>query len=88
MRYAVITVTDGNFLIRTEWDELAKAKKAYHNLATALLDQNAGFTKGYIAIMDSNLDVIPGYKEYIKHEPQPVVTPIEPVEEPVDDTEE
>ena len=88
MKYVVVTVTDGNFIIRSEWDELANAKKAYHSLATALLDPNAGFSKGYIAIMDSNLDVIPGYKEYIEHEPQPVVTPIEPVEEPVDDTEE
>ena len=79
MRYAVITVTDGNFLIRTEWDELAKAKKAYHSLATALLDPNAGFSKGYIGIIDSNLDIIPKYKEYIEHEP--VEAPVEPVEE-------
>ena len=73
MRYAVITVTDGHFLIRTEWGDLTGAKKAYHSLATALLDTNAGFSQGYIAIMDSNLDVIPGYKEYIEHEAQPVV---------------
>lgn len=79
MRYAVVTVTDGNFLIRTEWDDLPSAKKAYHSLATALLDPNAGFSKGYIAIIDSNLDVIPGYKEYIEHEP--VEAPVEPVEE-------
>lgn len=79
MKYAVITVTDGNFLIRTEWDDLPKAKKAYHSLATALLDTNAGFSKGYIAIMDSNLDIIPGYKEYIEHEP--VEASVEPVEE-------
>lgn len=76
MRYAVITVTDGNFLIRTEWGDLPSAKKNYHGLATALLDPNAGFSKGYIAIMDSNLDVIPGYKEYIEHEPVVVQTPV------------
>ena len=81
MRYAVITVTDWNFLIRTERDELAKAKKAYHSLATALLDPNAGFTEGYIAIMDSNLDVIPGYKEYIEHEQVVVQTPVANEEE-------
>ena len=73
MRYAVITVTDGNFLIRTEWGDLTAAKKDYHSLAGALLDENAGFSQGYIAIMDSNLDIVPGYKEFITHEIAPVV---------------
>ena len=87
MRYAVITVTDGNFIIRTEWGELAKAKKAYHALATALYDPNAGFTEGYIAIIDSQLDVVQDFKERIAHTVQPVETPVEPVEEP-EETEE
>lgn len=82
MKYAVVTVTDGNFLIRSEWGDLEGAIKSFYGLTTALLDPNAGFTEGYIAIMDSNLDIIPKYKEHIIHEP--VEAPVEPVE----DTEE
>ena len=81
MRYAIITVTDGNFIIRTEWGDLTSAKKDYHNLAKVLLDPNSGFSKGYIAIMDSNLDILPGYKEYIEHEPVVVQTPVSTEEE-------
>ena len=81
MKYVVITVTDGNFLIRSEWGELDGAIKAYHNLASALWN-DTGFTEGYIAIMDSNLDVVGKYKEFITHQPQPEVEPTpEPVEE-------
>lgn len=77
MRYAVITVTDGNFLIRSEWGDIEGAKKAYFSLASALWADNAGFSKGYIAILDENLDTVEGYKEYITH---PVVA-VAPVEE-------
>lgn len=68
MKYAIITITDGNFLIRSEWGELDGAIKAYHNLASALWNDK-GFTEGYIAIMDSNLDVVGKYKEFITHQP-------------------
>ena len=79
-KYVVLTVTDGNFLIRSEWNDKSKAIKAFHSLASALWADNAGFSKGYIAIIDENLDVVEGYKEYITHEVQPVVES-EPVEE-------
>ena len=74
MKYAVITVTDGHFIIRSEWGDKEGAKKAYFSLASALLN-DTGFSEGYIAIIDSNLDVVEGYKEHITHA---VVT--EPVE--------
>ena len=73
MKYAVITITDGNFLIRSEWGDKEGAKKAYFSLASALLN-DTGFSEGYIAIIDSNLDVVEGYKEHITHvvnEPEP-----------------
>ena len=66
IRYAVLTVTDGNFLIRSEWGDKDVAKKAYFSLASALLN-DTGFSEGYIAIIDSNLDVVEGYKEHITH---------------------
>ena len=81
MKYIVITVTDGNFLIRSEWGNLEGAIKEYHGLAKVLW-ADTGFAEGYIAIMDSNLDTVGGYKEFITHEPQPEPTPeVEPTEE-------
>ena len=76
-KYVVLTVTDGNFLIRSEWNDKSKAIKAFHSLASALWADDAGFSKGYIAIIDENLDVVEGYKEYITH----AVVAVEPVEE-------
>lgn len=82
MKYALITITDGTFLIRSEWSEVTGAIKAFHNLASALWN-DTGFTEGYIAILDSNLDTYEGYKEFITHQPQP-----EPTPEVIEDTEE
>ena len=76
MKYAVITVTDGNFLIRSEWSDKVGAIKDFHTLAGALWN-DTGFSKGYIAIMDSNLDTLPNYKEYITHELQPIEEDVE-----------
>lgn len=85
MKYAVITVTDGNFLIRSEWGNTEGAIKEFHSLASALWN-DTGFTEGYVAIIDSNLDVFQGYKEHITHEPVPVVEPVDDTVE--EDTEE
>ena len=77
MRFCLVTVTDGNFLIRSEWDVLDNAIKAYHKLASALWG-DTGFTEGYIAIIDSNLDIVGRYKEFITHQPvQPTPEPEE-----------
>ena len=66
-KYAVCTVTNGNFLIRSEWSDTTAAIKAFHNLAAALWN-DASLSEGYIAILDSQLDVFNGYKERIAHE--------------------
>ena len=80
MKYVVITITDGNFLIRSEWSDLDGAIKAYHNLASALWN-DTGFTEGYIAILDSNLDTVGKYKEFITHQPVQPIPELEPEEE-------
>ncbi len=77
MKYAIVTVTDGNFLIRSEWSDVVGAIKAFHSLASALWN-DTGFTEGYIAIIDSNLDTYEGYKEYITHS---AVAPVEEITE-------
>ena len=66
-KYAVCTVTDGNFLIRSEWSDPTAAIKAFHNLAAALWN-DTNFSEGYIAILDSQLDVFEGRKERVSHE--------------------
>ena len=80
MKLSIVTVTDGNFLIRSEWSDPTAAIKAFHNLAAAL-QNDASLSEGYIAILDSQLDVFEGYKERIEHEAQPVQVPEEAVEE-------
>ena len=79
-KYAVCTVTNGNFLIRSEWSDPTAAIKAFHNLAAALWN-DASLSEGYISILDSQLDTYQGYKERIAHEVQPVQVPEEAVEE-------
>lgn len=83
MRYAIVTVIDNNFLIRSEWGDATAAIKAFHSLAAALWN-DTGFAQGYIAILDSQLDVYQGYKELIQHEV--VQTP--PAEPPAESAEE
>ena len=80
MKLSIITVTDGNFLVRSEWSDPTAAIKAFHTLAAALWN-DTNFSEGYIAILDSQLDVFEGYKERISHEAQPVQVPEEAVEE-------
>ena len=77
MKLSLITVTDGNFLVRSEWSDPTAAIKAFHTLAAALWN-DTNFSEGYIAILDSQLDVFSGYKERIEHE---VVVTEETVEE-------
>ena len=67
MKLSIVTVTDGNFLIRSEWSDPTAAIKAFHNLAAALWN-DASLSEGYIAILDSQLDVFEGRKERISHE--------------------
>lgn len=81
-KFIVLTVTDGNFLIRSEWNDKSKAIKAFHSLASTLWADNAGFSKGYIAILDENLDTVEGYKEYITHA---VVAVADVTEEPTEE---
>ena len=66
-KYSIVTVTDGNFLIRSEWSDPTAAIKAFHTLAAALWN-DTNLSEGYIAILDSQLDVFSGYKERIEHE--------------------
>ena len=77
-KYSIVTCTDGNFSVRSEWGNATGAIKAFHKLAESLWN-DASFSEGYIAILDSQLDVFEGRKERISHEV--VSVPEENVEE-------
>ena len=66
MKYAVIKCTGGNFNIHSEGylDNPNGAKVTYHDLCKALWNDPDTQT-ACVMIVDENLDVLPGYKEFI-----------------------
>ena len=75
MRYAVIQITEGaSFLIKSEYNDLEKAKTGYHQTC-ASVHNDKGFFRVTVALVDENLDVVEGrYKELIVHEETPETT--------------
>lgn len=84
-KFAVVTCTDGAFLIRTEWGDKASAFKAFHSLCAALWN-DTGFSTAMVKVLDENLDCVEGKMEFIQHEivqqTPPAETPAEPAENP------
>lgn len=82
MKYAIIKVSNGNYFIAAEGiTSITSAKTQFHSICQTLWNAPDVITAS-VAIVDENLDVVEGYKEFIYHEP--VVTPTEstePVEE-------
>lgn len=75
MKYAIIKCINGNYFIHAEGiTELASAKTNYHGLCQTLWNASDVLT-AHVAIIDEQLDVVEGYKEYIHHEPQPQPEP-------------
>ena len=68
MKYAVVTVVDGNFLIRSEWSNKDSAIQAFHSLCAALYG-DSGFSKAMVKVLDENLDTVDREIEYIEHKP-------------------
>lgn len=67
MAYAVIKVINGNFSVHAEgFEELSSAKTNYHGLCQSLWNASDVKTAS-VAIMDENLDIPIGYKEYVSH---------------------
>lgn len=65
-KYAVVTVTDGAFLIRSEWSDKEKAFAAFHSLcATLYNDPSMAGKAGMVKVLDANLDCVDGKMEFI-----------------------
>ena len=88
MVYAVISVTDGNNVVRAEHiANIEDARKAWHHWCELLISDKS-FTKGMVKLMDENLDLVEKKMEYITHEPVPVAPVVEeePEEESVEES--
>ena len=65
MKYNVVQNVSSNMVIKSTWtDDKVKAKQAYHD-TLRLLYSDAATTSGVVAILDDNLDVVDGCKEFI-----------------------
>ena len=72
MKYAVINVINGSYSVHAEgFTDPASAKVSYHGLCQSLWNAPDVLT-ACAAIVDENLDILPGYKEFIsKAQPAP-----------------
>ena len=69
MKYAILKVINGNYFVHAEdINDLANAKTQYHGLCQTLWNA-ADVLSAYVEIVNEQLDVVEGYKEYIHHEP-------------------
>ena len=83
MVYSIVKVINGHYFIHAEGiTDLANAKTAFHGLCQTLWNAPDVIT-AEVAIVDEQLDVVEGYKEFIHHEP--TVVPEEPTEEPTEE---
>lgn len=69
MKYSIIKVINGNFSVHAETSSLDNAKTNFHGLCQTLWNAPDVLT-AYVAIVDEQLDVVEGYKEYVHHEAQ------------------
>ena len=69
MKYAILKVINGNYFVHAEGiTDLANAKTQYHGLCQTLWNA-AEVLSAYFEIVNEQLDVVDGYKEFIHHEP-------------------
>ena len=82
MKYAIIKCINGNYSVHAEGiTDLSGAKTQFHGLCQTLWNAPDVLT-AHAAIVDEQLDVVEGYKEFIHH------TPIAPPEPEPEQTEE
>lgn len=86
MEYAILTVTDGNNVVRAEHiANIEDARKTWHHWCELLISDNS-FSKGMVKLVDENLDLVEGKMEYIEHEPVSVAPVEETEEEPTEES--
>lgn len=69
MTYGIIKCINGTYNIHAEgMTDLSAAKVSFHGLCQTLWNA-PDVLKAEVAIVDEQLDVVEGYKEFISHEP-------------------
>lgn len=72
MKYAIIKTINGNFFVHAEGiTDLSAAKVQFHGLCQTLWNATDVLT-AEVAIVNEQLNIVDGYKEFIHHDPQPV----------------
>ena len=67
MKYAVIKVINGSYTIHAEGiTSVNAAKVSFHGLCQTLWNAPDVLTAS-VAIVDENLDIVQGYKEFVSH---------------------
>ena len=67
-KYDVVQKVNGNLVVRSTWvDDKTGAKQDFHNVCKNLY-ADKDTTNGVVAILDDNLDVVDGHKEFIVKE--------------------
>lgn len=75
MKYAIIKVINGNYFIHAEGiTDLSAAKVQFHGLCQTLWNAPDVLT-AEVAIVNEQLNIVDGYKEFIRHDPQPEPEP-------------
>ena len=68
MKYAIIECVNGNYVVREEGiTDINAAKTKYHGRCQVLWNASDVIT-AHVAIVDEQLDVVEGYKEFIHHD--------------------
>lgn len=68
MTYAIIECVNGNYYIRAEGiDSISSAKTQFHGRCMTLWNA-PDVNIAWVMIVDEQLDVVEGYKEFISHE--------------------
>ena len=80
MKLALIQCVNGNYSVVSEGHQTEQAALVAFHDRCKILWNAADVITGEVAIVDEQLDVYHGYKEFIRHEPAPVET-AEPGEE-------
>jgi len=75
MKLAIIKCINGNYFIHAEGiTDPSSAKIQFHGLCQTLWNAPDVIT-AFVMIVDEQLDVVEGYKEFIHHDPQPAPEP-------------
>lgn len=67
MKYSIVKCVNGIFSVDSEWGNLNSAKTQFHGICQTLWNAPDVQT-AHVTIVNEQLDVVEGYKEYVHHE--------------------